>query len=87
MGSVSQFYITFYGVSGETPEYLLSENGFLQGSVRKVLINGEKVGDLTRIRLRMQGNDDYKCNSIRVNIGAKFFDFDCNKVLNCPKDC
>lgn len=41
----------------------------------------KNVGDIKKIRLRNGGTDAYKCNHVRVELGPKFWDFDCSEFL------
>jgi len=40
------------------------------------------IGDITKIRLENGGPDNFKCNTIRVELGVKFWDFDCDKPIS-----
>jgi len=60
---------------------LLTSSGFEQGitTIKKVAM--KNVGDIKKIRLRNGGTDAYKCNHVRVELGPKFWDFDCSEFL------
>ncbi len=42
----------------------------------------QNVGDINKIRFENGGADPYKCTSIRVELGVKFWDFDCSEWIS-----
>lgn len=45
------------------------------------------VGDINKIILRNGGSDSYTCSKVRIELGTKFWDFDCQTEISCPKRC
>jgi len=42
----------------------------------------KNVGDINKIKFENGGPDSYKCKSIRVELGVKFYDFDCSEWIS-----
>ena len=50
-------------------------------------IYANPVGDVENVRLITQSNFAYKCETIRVQVGYKFWIFDCLQEVICPVRC
>jgi len=86
-GSVGIFYLTLTGTSGVTDELLLTSDGFVEGTTAIQNVVAKNVGDVNKIMLRTSSSDTYECATIRVELEAKFWDFDCQEVISCGKHC
>lgn len=58
--------MTIGGSDGDTPELLLTSDGFNEGSTTILELNAPSVGDVNKIVLRTVGTDTYQCTQIRV---------------------
>lgn len=76
-GAQGGFYLVMFGSEGETDEVLLTNEGFDEGSTAILDVVAANVGDINKIILRNGGSDTYSCAKIRVELGTKFWDFDC----------
>lgn len=85
--SDAQFLIKIYGQEGQTPNLILSKNGFGKGTVVTFKVLGKNVGDVNQITLTQKGNDPYRCLKIRVEQGTRLWDFDCDDFISCPMKC
>lgn len=61
---------------------MLTQNGFSQGTTTIAKISANNVGDVTKLKIENTGGDPYKCSSIRVELGVKFWDFDCSEWIS-----
>jgi hypothetical protein len=74
-----------FGSEGETDEALLTNEGFDEGSTAILDVVAANVGDISKIIVRnggkfnklFEGSDSYSCAKVRVELGTKFWDFDC----------
>jgi len=66
---------------------LLTSNGFTEGTTAIVEAEGAMIGDIFKIKFRTAGTDSYECTTIRVMVGATFWDFDCIDAIHCPQRC
>jgi len=66
-----------FGSEGETDEVLLTNEGFDEGSTAILDVVASNVGDISKIIVRNGGSDSYSCAKVRVELGTKFWDFDC----------
>lgn len=79
--------ISFIGTESVSSEYTLSQNGFKLGSLEKIRIFAEDVGNLQSIKLRVAGNDSYGCSTIRIESEMNYWTFECREPLQCPRNC
>jgi len=86
-GATGAFYITMQGSEGKTDEVLLTNEGFEEGTTSILNVVASNVGDISKIVLRNGGTDTYECAKVRVELGTKFWDFDCQTEIACPKRC
>jgi len=75
------------GSEGKTDEVLLTSEGFEEGTTSILNVVAANVGDVSKIFLRNGGTDTYQCAKVRVELGTKFWDFDCQTEIACPKRC
>lgn len=68
------------GHSGMTQEKVLG-NGLEAGSVRKFSMDDADVGDITKIQLKIQGTNGYRCRNIKITKGTSSINFQCLKRL------
>jgi len=86
-GASGAFFITMEGSEGKTDEVLLTSEGFEEGTTAILNVVAANVGDINKIFLRNGGTDTYQCAKVRVELGTKFWDFDCQEEIACPKRC
>lgn len=86
-GAKGTFMIQMWGNEGRTDDMLLTGEGFAQGSSTKVKVSGPRIGDPYKIKLTNKGNERFRCATVKVQAGAKFWEFDCGEWLLCPKMC
>jgi len=66
---------------------LLTSEGFKSGTTTVADMMAKNVGDIHKITLRTAGSDNYACSTIRVQQEEKFWEFDCEEEISCPKHC
>lgn len=81
--STSKIFISLSGINGDSSESLLSNHGFTKG-LKEVQIFLENVGNITAIKLRNEGSNDYRCDTIRVSQNETYWDFECNESIVFP---
>ncbi len=85
--------IQIFGDKGKTKERILSSNGFERGAEKKIEFEALDVGKVSRINLKVQGNQGYRCKSIELRLGNLSNNFECLKRIEpCrpggdPKEC
>jgi len=75
------------GTDGESDEVLLTSEGFVEGTTSVLNIVAKNIGDVNKIIMRTSGTDTYQCSTIRIELETKFWDFDCQEEIACPKKC
>jgi len=85
--------IQIFGNKGQTEETVLTSDGFERGSERKITFEGDDIGNVEKIALRVSGATGYRCKNIVIQKGNKSTNFQCLKRIEpCkpgddPKDC
>lgn len=77
--------ISLHGTESTSKDLVLSGNGFKQGSYERIKIFSEDVGNLQSIKVTNKGNQQYRCNTIRIQSEMNFWNFECDKPVKCPR--
>jgi len=77
--------ITLHGTESTSKELVLSNNGFKQGSYERIKIFSEDVGNLQSIKITNKGNQQYRCNTIKIESEMNYWNFECEKPVKCPR--
>jgi hypothetical protein len=77
--------ITLHGTDSSSKELVLSSNGFKQGAYDRIKIFSEDVGNLQSIKITNKGNQQYRCNTIRIESEMNYWNFECEKPVKCPR--
>jgi hypothetical protein len=91
--SNSVIKIQIFGEKGNTKELILSSSGFERGSEKTMEFQGLDVGSVSKINLKVQGNQGYRCKNIEIRVGNMSKNFECLKRIEpCkpggdPKEC
>jgi len=64
---------------------VLTDHGFKKGSYDKVKIFLDDVGNLKSVKITNKGLEQYRCDSIRVESGMNYWNFECSQPIKCPK--
>jgi len=82
-----KFAIKFKGDKMVSPWILLSQFGFEQNTLFTNTIETTDVGNLLSVRVRSEGNKEYRCRTITIVDEYKSWIFECDESILCPKDC
>lgn len=77
--------ITLHGTESTSKELTLSGNGFKSGSFERLKLFSEDVGNLQSIKISNKGNQQYRCNTIRIESEMNYWNFECDKPVKCPR--
>ena len=82
-GTIEPIYIKLLGIKNKSPEKLLSNTGFVRGSLVQIHIESINVGSVLGIMLFIKGNDEWRPEEIIVKKSAENVGFE-EKVFKVP---
>ncbi len=72
------------GSEGCSKQLTLSEHGFKSASYEKIKLFSDDVGNLKSIKIVNKGTQQYRCDSVKVESGMNYWNFECSKPIKCP---